>query len=190
MRSSSVLFEQAISKDDIRPYHLIYIDFESDPVRVTDYPRNITWDGYLWASAGHLLGFSDIKENKELRVDEVTITLSGVDQTVVSGMLNNNLLDNRVKIYYGVESAANEEEPTATFVDPMLVFEGSIASYSFQETKDTVTCSMRVSNVFADFNRVASRHTTDAEQQHYFPGDRGFEFAPRIKSDLTWGKAS
>ena len=188
MRFPSSDYRNAIRKDDVKPFHLVYIDFESDPVRVTDYPRDINWDGENWAAAGHLLAFSDIKENKELRVDEVTISLSGVDQIVVGGMLNNNLLDNRVKIYFGVESAAQSTDPTyATYADPMLVFEGSISAYSFNESKDSITCTLKVSNVFADFNRVNSRHTTDAEQQFYFPGDKGFEFAARIKSDLTWG---
>jgi len=105
-------------------------------------------------------------------------------------MLNNNLLDNRVKIYYGVESSASPlEETYATYLDPLLVFEGAISSYSFNENKDSVTCTLKVSNVFADFNRVNCRHTTSAEQQHYYPGDLGFEFAPRIKSDVTWGAA-
>jgi len=193
MRSFDTDLRESLQGYEIQIFHLVSLDIEGDIVYLTDYHRNLTFDGQIWVAAGHLLQFTNIKENRELRIDEVTLSLSGIDQILVSAALQNNIIDKKLKIYLGVhhrdEQYGSTIKADPLYVDPLLIFEGSVSSLAISETDDTVTVSVTATNYFADFNRRNGRHTTDEEQQHYFPGDKGFEFSTRIRKDIKWGKA-
>ena len=49
--------------------------------------------------------------------------------------------------------------------------------------------SVTATNTWVDFTRKTGRHTNHEEQQIYFAGDKGFEYASEIVKDIIWGKA-
>jgi len=44
------------------------------------------------------------------------------------------------------------------------------------------------SRMWSDFERTAGRRTNDNDQQVYYPGDRGFQFADDALKDIKWGR--
>jgi hypothetical protein len=182
--SASVLTE--IGADSNFPIHLVQFVFDDATYYMTDASRSITWDGNEYPALGHFLGFSDIEETAELQVSTVSGTLSGVDQTYVSLLLSENYIDRTVNIY---KAFLNNAE--AIISDPVLIFSGRISGVAIEENPDDGSCTIAVeaASQWVDFERRPGRHTTDSEQQIYFPGDKGFEFASEINKEILWGRS-
>jgi hypothetical protein len=186
-RSASASALTEISAQSNFPVHLVQLVFDDDTYYMTDAVRTIEWDSNEYTALGHFLGFSDIEETAELQVSSVTGSLSGVDQVYVSLFLSENYIDRTVNIY---KAFLNNAE--AVISDPVLIFSGRISGVSIAENPDDGSCTigMEVASQWVDFERRPGRHTTDSEQQIYFDGDKGFEFASEINKEILWGKAS
>jgi hypothetical protein len=59
-----------------------------------------------------------------------------------------------------------------------------------QENPDEGTCTLAIeaASHWVDFERRSGRHTNHAEQQVWFAGDKGFEFASEVMKDIPWGR--
>ena len=47
--------------------------------------------------------------------------------------------------------------------------------------------NIAVANHWADFQRIEGRRTNDSSQQHFFDGDKAFEFTSQAGKKLYWG---
>lgn len=175
----------AIEADANQVVHLFRADFASGTVYATDAYRAITWDGNEYIANGHLLSYTGIEESAELQVAQARFALSGVDQSLISVVLIENVLDRRVRVW-----TAFLDSDDAIIGDPILIFDGRMDAPVIDEdpTGGTCTVSISASNQFADFNRRAGRRTNDSEQQTLFPGDKGFEFVSSLTRSITWGR--
>jgi len=174
-----------VAKQANQPFHLAEAVFDGETVRMTDAYRNVIWNGYEYIAVGYLLEFSDIKETATLQVSEITVSLSGIDQTLVSVFLSQNYIDRSFIIY-----KALFDENFAIISNPIPIFEGRMDDPVIDEDPDSgkSVISVRVSNHWVDFERIPGRHTNNEEQQLHYPGDKGFEYASEIVKDIWWGR--
>lgn len=181
--TEAVIAELGKSKN--QPFHLVEVGFDSTPVYATDAWRNITWNGHTYTALGHFMSFSDIEETSELQVANLTAQLSGVDQSLISAVLTENYIDRPLKIYKGFLNDSMQ-----VIADPILIFEGRMDSPVIEENPDDGTCTVAVTatNAWVDFERLSGRHTNHEEQQLFFPGDKGFEFASEVMKEILWGR--
>lgn len=180
--SSSVLTE--IAAASCRPVHFVEIVFDTSTARMTDAYRDLSWDSQNWVAMGHFLSFSDIEESGGIEVSSCTLGLSGVDQTFISLFLNNNFIDRKVTIWKGFLDSTME-----VISSPVMIFSGRINKPGITEDPGNGSCTLAVdvASNWVDFQRVPGRHTNHTEQQIWFPGDRGFEFAADKATQLKWG---
>jgi hypothetical protein len=185
-RSASAAVVTELGKTANQPVHLVAIEFDEGWVYMCDGFRSIDFDGHTWTAVGHFLSFTDIEESATLQVARVTVALSGIDQTYVSAFLQEPYLDRQVKIYKAFMDA-----DMALISDPFLIFDGRIDAPVIEEdpASGTSTVAVDCSDHWVDFERIPGRHTNHAEQQIYFPGDKGFEFADQIVKSIKWGRA-
>jgi hypothetical protein len=100
-RSASSAWLAEIAKAQSQPFHLFEFALDSGTLYMTDAPRDIVYNGQTYTALSHFLEFSGIEETSELKVSTCTVTLSGVDQTMISAVLNEDYLDRQLKIYKG-----------------------------------------------------------------------------------------
>jgi hypothetical protein len=183
-RSASAAVVTEIKAASCRPVHFLKVAFDASPVYMTDAYRTIDWDGYTWQALGHFLSFSDIDESGGVEVSTCTVGLSGVDQSYISLFLNNTFLDREVSIWKGFLDAS-----WTVIADPVLIFNGRINKPGITEDPGAGTCTLSVeaASQWVDFERIPGRHSNDTEQQIWFSGDRGFEFASDKTTQLKWG---
>ncbi len=184
-RGSTAAFQAEIVKGQNQPVHLVSIHLDGETSYMTDAYKTISYGGNDYAGVGHFLGFSDIEETAEISVSSVNINLSGIDKTWVSNFLNQQYIDRTIKI-----SLAFMDSAQALVIDPVLIFEGRMDSPVISENPDAgdSTISISATNSWVDFERKTGRHTNHEEQQIHFSGDKGFEFASEIITDIVWGK--
>ena len=173
------------------PFHLFEGYFDSATVYLTDWNRPVSWGGHTYLQGGHFLSFDGVQETADLQVTEAHVTLSGVDQTVISLVLNENYIDRRLVIYKAFMTSAD-----ALVVDPFAIFDGRMDAPVISEDPGTdggggqCTVVLTASSHWVDFQRTPGRHTNDAEQQIFFPGDLGFIYASEASRQISWGVAA
>jgi len=187
-RGASAAFKAELALAKNQPIHLVQVALDSGTTYVTDAYKTIAYGGHDYLALGHLLGFSDIEESVQLQVSNLTLSLSGVDQSYIALFLGEAYIDRTVKIY----KALLDVDDDSLVANPVLFFEGRMDQPVIQEDPDNGTCVLGVSctNAWVDFERRPGRHTNHLEQQVHFPGDMGFEFASEVPKDLIWGRKS
>lgn len=184
-RGSTVAFQTEIAKTKNTPVHLCSVTTTGGTVYMTDGYKDISYGGNTYLKAGHFLNFSDIEESYEVMISNVTISLSGVDQSNIANFLNNDYIDQPVKIWL-----AFLDDSQSLISDPLLIFEGRIDMPVVNEDPAGGTCivAVQASNAWVDFQRRTGRRANHEEQQIYFPGDMGFEFASEVVHEIFWGR--
>jgi hypothetical protein len=187
--TAAVITELGAAKN--QPVHLIEVTVEDADgnaivTYMTDAWRDISWGGHDYRALGHFLGFTDVEETADVQVNSLTLSLSGVDQAWISAFLSHYYIDRPVKIYKALLDATT----MAVISSPILIFEGRMDEPGIEENPEDGSCVVTVSatNIWVDFERKAGRHTNHEEQQIFFPGDLGFQYASEVVKDITWGR--
>ena len=179
--TAAALTEAAKSQN--KPFHLVEIYFTSGTVYFNDSDRDITWNSNTYTAAGYFLSFSEINEQNALTVSDIEVQLSGVDRTYLVEILNETFMDRDLIIRKGFFNDSN-----AVVVDPIIIYSGKMDQPNIIETSESCTVSVRVANLFVDFQKTNARFTNDESQKLFFPSDNGFQYAHQIIKEINWGK--
>ena len=185
-RSLTTAIKNELATNDIRPIHLITIGF-STPVNITDCSFDLTssvsGSSVTYTSSDHLIGISDFSEQTDVSKSSITLTLSGADQTFISVVLNENIINDSVTIHRGLLADDN-----TILDDPFLLYKGSIENYEIQEKETSSTLSLSIVSHWADFNKKNGRKTNNTSQQRFFANDKGMDFSSQTVQDIKWGR--
>ncbi len=165
--------------------HLVYLGFAT-PVRKTDNSFDIVDDiegsSQTYNADGTLLGVGNTAESNTPIKHSIDLVFSGVDQSLISTCLSNDVLGTEVKIYRGVVSG------TTCIADPFLLFHGHLADFQVSDSGKGAILGMTITSHFGNFEKINGRTTSDISQQRFFSGDKGFEFSALTIRDIKWGK--
>ena len=186
-RSLTTAVKNELATNDIRPVHLITIGFGT-PVNITDCSFSLTSSvsgaSVTYTASDFILGISNHTEETDITKSTVNLNLSGADQTFISTVLNENVVNDDVTIYRGFLDSSN-----ALIADPMMLYKGKIESFSIQETDTNSEISLSIVSHWADFEKKNGRKTNNTSQQRFFSGDVGMDFASQTVQDIKWGRA-
>lgn len=173
------LLELTVYDTDASADHTAYI---------TNAPFNLTIGGNEYVAVGSMLGFSDIEENSDFTITQVTVSLNGLQSADVALFLRANYTDRPLKIYRVWLNTAQQ-----VVGNPLLIFDGRIDHPVIQDDGQRCTIGCTASSHWADYDRRAGRHT-NYDEQIYWSGkmaspnvDKGFEFTGNNIKDLKWG---
>ena len=192
---------------DTKPFDIVYAEIGiqdaaiDPPLRITNagkfivlnYGDSVIVNNNLDANIdgtyipqGALLNISNIEEDADFNIGEVTLTLSGVNGAAITQLLGSPYLDRRVKVWRGF---LDGDGGVIDF--PVLIFDGNIrgASITDDPAEGKSVVNVNVSSQWSDFERRNGNKTNDAEQQSRFPGDRGLEFAADTIRNIEWGRS-
>lgn len=192
-RGASVAVQAEWAAAANAPAHLIELRLDAGDggtVYVTDSYRSIVWGGNTYTALGHLLGFGGLAESAEVRVADISVSLSGVDQTLIATVLAADYLDRQFLIYQFFLDTSD-----AVIASPVLIHDGRIAEAAVDEDGDSGKCvvSLKSRDSFADFERLNGRHTNPNEQKYHFPNDASFDLLAQLAGQnrqLIWGAVS
>ena len=186
-RSLTTAVKNELATNDIKPVHLITIGF-STPVNITDCSFSLTssvsGSSVTYTASDFILGISNHTEETDITKSTVNLNLSGADQTFISTVLNENVVNDDVTIYRGFLDSSN-----ALIADPMMLYKGKIESFSIKETDTNSEISLSIVSHWADFEKKNGRKTNNTSQQRFFSGDVGMDFASQTVQDIKWGRA-
>lgn len=211
MRVTGTNFLNALSRKVVQTYEMCFLDMGPTGgtlgvdrgVWLTNAPMDIEFEGNTYVGVGGFLGFSEIVEEQEFGVKEVTVSLAGLpmydlkdeggnSHNFFAEFLEHDYIDRKVKIYrafFNDDQLITEANGTPAIV---MMFDGRIDYPTIQDAPDkTTTIAVRVANNWIDFERTNGRRTNDNEQRAltklmYGAEDIGFEFVSETLKDIQW----
>lgn len=182
-RDLSASVDAALAAEHVPFVMFVYLATDN-PVRVTNAPYTINWDGHDWLGLGLLGGISPIEEGTRLEMYGINLTLSGIPAEYLSTALGTHYQGNDAKVWLAPLDAAMQ-----IITDPVLVFHGRMDVMNI-ELGDTATITVTAESRLTDWNRARVNRYTDQEQQRLYPGDKGLEFVAKTADmELVWGRA-
>ena len=171
----------ALASGSFQMATLIQMDFSST-IRITDWDRDVTALSTQWASSEDLLSIDAVEETGELRVNEIDLQFSGVSQSYISIMLNTDYVNTPVRIWKAIM------QNSAVVGQPIEMFQGYITTMELAETETDSVVTMSVASHWKDFEKTSGRRTNPANQQRFFPNDKGLDFTKDLSRNIPWGR--
>ena len=186
-RSLSTAVKNHLATNEIKHVHLITIGFGT-PQNITDCVHDLTssisGSSVTYSSSKFLVSYPEVSEETDISKSSISIALSGADQTYISIVLAENVVNDSVTIYRAFLDANN-----AIIADPFLLYKGTIETYSINETEDSSALILNVVSHWADFEKKSGRKTNNTSQQRFFSTDKGMEFSSETVLDIKWGRS-
>lgn len=174
----------AVQSTNIRPAFFVEAHFVNGPVYLWTGRGAIIWGGKTWLGVGSLGSISTIEEGSSIDAKGITITLSGIDATLLADIMTEFQVGLPVIVNIGFF------DETLTLIDtPVIAWAGRMDQPTIDVDGQTCTISINCENRLVEMNVAVDRRYTNEDQQLDYAGDRGMEFVSSIQ-DVTiyWGR--
>lgn len=178
------VFAAALADRDLKPAIFYEGQFASGTLRLWSGLGEIPWNRETWSGAGYLLGLGALEESTEVAASGVTITLSGVDPSLVTAAIADARQGLPGKVWIGLL-----DENKAIIADPVQAFAGRLDVPEI--TDDATRCTITISyeSRLIDLTKPRNWRYTHESQQALYPQDKGLEYVAGIQDqDVTWGR--
>ncbi len=184
MRTFHVDTLAAIKTDHLRAI-LIKLDFTPTPVYLSNTAFDVEYGGNTYLGNGQLLNLGKIKQDIDIRVSNLDLTLDAVDPSLVAITLGSAQHGRDVEISLAI---LNNDYSIAGDPIPMssMIIDGA-PSITDDPEKGSAVIKQKVSSEFANWKQKGGIRTTPASLQRFAPGDTGFNFASEAGKEHKWG---
>ena len=174
----------AIQSGILRPALFVEAHFTSGPIYVWSGIGPIAWNGQTWTGVGSLGSVSTIEEGTTVAAKGITLRLSGIDASLLTGILLEFQVGLPVIVSFGLF-----DDSGALIPDPVCCFAGQMDQPTLDVDGTTATIAINCENRLVEMNVAVDRRYTNEDQQLDHPGDRGLEFVNSIQeAQIYWGR--
>ena len=195
-----------VEKNQIKTFHLMELHFNDSSQSLlnanlyfTDGFYPISYDSATapdsgsntYQALGKFLTFGSVVESTSIKVNTITVGISGVDVADISDIVHSNVVNKRVVIYRTFLDSNNAFQTNRTF----LLFDGNIKNFTCTEAPENSVINFSVATHWANFEAKQGR-TTNSNTQFFtkrynsdetFEEDKGFEYSSIFVKDVRWG---
>lgn len=144
----------ALDSDEIEVFYAVDLAFETANVRLWTGYGNKTINSQTYIGSGDLLSIEGLEEASDLSSKGTTLTLNGLDSTIVTYALTEEYQGRTVTIYWGVGSNTVE------------VFRGYMDQMTIRDSGETSTISLTVESRLIALERPnVRRYTSESHKQ-------------------------
>ena len=185
-RTLTTAVKNELLTNEIVPFHLLTIGF-STPVNLTDNSfdliSSISGSSVTYTASPFLVSLPQFEEQTDITKVSLNLVLSGADQTFISTVLNENIVNDSVIIFRGLLDSNN-----SIIADPILLYSGNIDTFEIAETETQSNVKLIIVSHWADFDKKSGRKTNNASQQRFFSNDVGMDYSSETVLDIKWGR--
>lgn len=158
--------------------HVVDLQFTSGQLRLTDAAFDVVVDGNVYSGNGLIEEVESHRQEQALRVQEIQITFTNADQTILATLLNNEQR-NRLATIRRVVLAAGTNDALG------VVFSARFRISSYGCDGNNVQVTLR--GAIADFEAVRGIVTTHESIRRFYPANTSFINSSSVNDKLTWG---
>ena len=174
----------ALSGDEIEVFYAVDLAFDSGNLRLWTGYGDKTISSQTYTGTGNLLTIDGLEEASDLSARGTTLTLSGLDSTIVTYALTEEYQGRLVTIYWGVGSETVE------------VFSGYMDKMTIQDAGDNATISLSVESRLITLERAnVRRYTSESHAgvrtaKGLTGADTFFDWVTKLQDkQIVWGRA-
>jgi hypothetical protein len=174
----------ALSAPLLNPAIFVEATFIDETVYMWTGIGSISWNGHTWMGLGGFLGITTPEDSSVVEAKGITLSLSGMDATLLPKALNEVVLGLPVMVYLALYDDTN------TLIDtPIVAWAGRMDQPSFEVGGAEVSLAINCESRLIDMNIGVDRRYTNEDNQMDNPGDLGFLFVDSIQElTLFWGR--
>ncbi len=181
-RNLTTAVSNQLSADELQPFFAIKLNFDSGSLKLWTGYGDITVDSETYTGGGQFLAVSPVEETVEVAARGVTMSLNGIDASLITLALTENYQTRSAKVFLGVLSSG------AVVADPYLVFDGRMDVMTIDDNGETATISMTAESRLIDLERPKLRRYTSEDQKLNHPDDIGLDFVTSLQEkEIAWG---
>jgi hypothetical protein len=178
----------ALSSASIRHAEFVRLTVDTTEYTFCNAAAPITADGITFTALGALLALSDVQRDIKATSDDLTISLTGIDQNYVSLILSSDIKGSIVEVWRGFLDSNNQiiTSPTQQFFKR---YKGIINNVSitedFNEQARTrvATCSISCASFRLILeNRMSGIKTNPVSWKQFYPSDTSMDRTPIIQN--------
>lgn len=161
-------------------------EFDTDTLHVWSGDYDLTIGGDTYIGTGTLLSISNIEDTLELKSSGLSVSLAGMDATVLDLALTENYQNRFITVYLGYLSGG-----TDTVAGTMTLFKGRMQSMTINDDPNGSTISVDAENRLIDLQRPSNLRYTKESQQFISDGDTCFDRVQSLQDkEIIWGRSS
>lgn len=181
-RNLTSAVQTQLAASELEPFFAIKLNFDSGALRLWTGYGEITVASETYTGGGQFLGISPVEETVEVAARGVTMSLNGIDASLISYALTENYQTRSAKVYLGVISSG------AVVADPYLIFDGRMDVMTIDDNGETANIAMTAESRLIDLERPKLRRYTSDDQKLQHPNDTGFDFVASLQEkEIAWG---
>ena len=172
MRDISLAGEVAINAGRLKQGHLISLELPSMVLHITDYMRDVTFNGITYLS-GRVKQISSYTQTRDLTTQNITLTITGLDEQYreLFFLSSQSFLGKKATILRAFFDNNGDVIPfTNSTGEPFVYYKGKVASATLDDVSPvgsvgSATIKYTISNDFYDTESVQGRFTSDASHR-------------------------
>ena len=182
-RNLSPAMLTALQSGILYPAIFVNLGFASGTAYIWSGIGNCTWNGNTYVGVGDLGQISVIEEGATVEAKGISLTLSGIDSTMLADALQESQLGLPATIYLALYTG-----PGGTIIaDPLTAWSGFTDQPEIVLTGPTAEITLRLESVLLELNKPVDRRYTLQDQQVQAPGDIAFQFVPSLQEiSFVW----
>lgn len=181
-RNISPAYLAALTAKVLYPGLFVQAAFQGEVIFLWSGLGETSFNGNTWQGVGGLLGVSTIEEGSEVEAKGITLSLSGIDPTLLPACLNSFQVGLPVTVFLALFDGSGNIIPS-----PAIAFVGRMDQPTIDADATTSTISVACESRLMDMNTPVPFRYTNQDQQLFFPGDLGFSWVNSIQNvPLYW----
>lgn len=169
MRDIGTELNNAFLENNVELFVAVELMFDTGALRIWSGGEDKTIEGNTYTGTGSLLAVSGIEESDNLSAPGASITLSGLDSTIVSLAIQEPYQNRPCRILLG--SGNNFFEIFSGFMDVMTI----------EDSGDTCIISVTVESRLILLDRKVPLRYTQETQNTRYPGDTFFSYVASLQ---------
>lgn len=170
----------ALASSAIEPFYAVELLFDSGAIRLWTGFGDKTIDGQTYLGSGDFLNISDIEEVGNLNAKGITLTLSGINSTIMSYALTEAYQGRTARVLFGLGGVS----------DTVEVFAGLMDVMSIKHSGESVQISMSVESKLVTLRRANVRRYTSSSHKSRNAGDTFFDSITTFQDKvISWGRS-
>ena len=171
----------ALQQPEVEPFYAVEAQFSGGTVRLWTGYGDRTIESNTYTGAVSLLSISGLDEVADLSAKSITVTLSGLDETVLALALAEPYQRRKLRVLFGVVGNSASVE----------LFAGQMNTMTIEDSGETSTVSILVDSKLVELERASNRRYTSESQKSRHSGDTFFDYVALLQDkQLVWGRAS
>ena len=200
-------FDDELDEVNKNPCILVKAEFDGGDLLLWSGYGSIDFNGDTYSGAGQLMSMSPVQETQELRANNVTFGLTGLDAAVIATGRTEDYSGRPITAWFGLRDSdgqvptddsgnipldssgnAPTDSPGGLIADPYRIFSGEMDIIEFEYNGENSGGHIAAESELLNLRKKNERRLTPEDQKLEYPGDLGFDFVPTIQDrQITWG---